>query len=149
MTRDIRPAVLAYPETRYRPESPPDLSARRERERLSRAGLKTFFNIMARWKVRDEDARALLGGVTNGPFYEMKRRPDRVLDADRLTRISYLIGIYKALRILHSDRIADEWVRLPNTNAIFAGATPLAYMIRGGVPAMQTVRRLLDARRAG
>ena len=52
-------------------------------------------------------------------------------------------------RILHSDRIADEWVRLPNRNPIFAKDTPLAYMIRGGLPAMQTVRRLLDARRAG
>ena len=43
---------------------------------------------MTRWKVRDEDARALLGGVSNGPFYEMKRNTDRVLEADRLTRIS-------------------------------------------------------------
>ena len=66
---------------------------------------------MARWKVRDEDARALLGGVTNGPFYEMKRNPDRVLDTDRLTRISLLIGIFKALHILHSEALADEWVR--------------------------------------
>jgi hypothetical protein len=57
---------------------------------------------MARWQVRDEDARVLLGGVSNGPFYEMKRNPDRVLDADRLTRISYLVGIFKALHILHA-----------------------------------------------
>jgi hypothetical protein len=104
---------------------------------------------MGRWNVRDEDARALLGGVTNGPFYEMKRAPDRVLDTDRLTRVSYLIGIFKALRILHSDALADRWVRLSNANPIFDGQTPLAYMIRGGLPAMQTVRRLLDARRAG
>jgi hypothetical protein len=40
-------------------------------------------------------------------------------------------------------------VHLPNTNPIFAGQTPLAYMSRGGLPALQTVRRLLDARRAG
>jgi len=40
-------------------------------------------------------------------------------------------------------------VHLPNSNRLFGGATPLAYMIRGGVPALQTVRRLLDARRAG
>jgi hypothetical protein len=40
-------------------------------------------------------------------------------------------------------------VQLPNRNPIFAGATPLAYMIHGGLPAMQTVRRLLDGRRAG
>lgn len=99
--------------------------------------------------MRDEDARALLGGVSNGPFYEMKRKPERVLDADRLTRVSYLIGIFKALRILHSRALADEWVHLPNSNPIFAGQLPLTYMIRGGLPAMQTVRRLLDARRAG
>ena len=130
-------------------DAPPDFGARAERERLSTPALKAFFNIMARWKVRDEDARALLGGVSNGPFYEMKRNPERVIDADRLTRISYLIGMFKALRILHSTRLADEWVHLPNRNPIFAGQTPLAYMIRGGLPAMQTVRRLLDARRAG
>ena len=105
--------------------------------------------MMVRWRLRDEDARALLGGVSNGPFYEMKRNPDRLLDADRLTRISYLVGIFKALHVLHSSRLADEWVKLPNANPIFAGRTPLDYMIRGGLPAMQAVRRLLDARRAG
>jgi hypothetical protein len=139
--------ALEYPRTRYRVTPPVDLAARIERERLSGAALKAFFNMMARWKARDEDARALLGGVSNGPFYEMKRTPERVLDADRLTRISYLIGIFKALRILHSDDLADEWVRLPNRNPVFGGQTPLAYMVRGGLPAMQTVRRLLDARR--
>jgi hypothetical protein len=141
--------AVRYPATRYRVDSPPDLGARAERDRLSPGALKAFFRIMERWRVRDEDARALLGGVTNGPFYEMKRQPDRVIDADRLMRVSYLIGIFKALRILHSERLADDWVQLPNQNAIFAGQTPLAYMIRGGLPAMQTVRRLLDARRAG
>ena len=141
--------AVKYPASRHRPDPPPDLTSPEERARLSPPGLQAFFGIMARWKVRDEDARALLGGVTNGPFYEMKRAPDRVLDTDRLTRVSYLIGIFKALRILHGDALADRWVRLPNTHPIFDGDTPLAYMIRGGLPAMQTVRRLLDARRAG
>jgi hypothetical protein len=141
--------ALRYPVSRYRLDRPPDLGARSERERLSAPALKAFFNVMARWQVRDEDARQLLGGVSNGPFYEMKRRPARTLETDRLTRVSYLIGIFKALRILHRAALADEWVRLPNQNPIFAGQTPLDYMIRGGLPAMQTVRRLLDARRAG
>jgi hypothetical protein len=140
---------LSYPATRFRVDATPDLGARSERERLSTPALKAFFNIVARWQIRDEDARALLGGVSNGPFYEWKRDPERTLDTDRLTRISYLIGIFKALNILHGKRLADDWVRLPNTNPIFAGATPLAYMIRGGLPAMLVVRRLLDARRAG
>ena len=34
-------------------------------------------------------------------------------------------GIFKALNILHSQQPADEWVRLPNTNRIFRGTTPL------------------------
>ena len=89
-------------------------------------------------------------GVTNGPYYEMKKNADhRVLDSDKLLRISYLIGIFKDLNILHSQTLADEWVRLPNTNRIFGGASPLAYMVKGGVPAIQTVRRLLDARASG
>jgi hypothetical protein len=141
--------ALRYPTSRYQAEAPPDLAVREERERLSEPGLKAFFSIVARWKVRDEDARALLGGVSNGPFYEMKRKPARVLDVDRLTRISYVIGIFKALQILHSRGLADTWVHLPNTNAIFGGRSPLDYMIHGGLPALQTVRRLLDARRAG
>ncbi len=141
--------ALAYPASRHLPPAPADLTDRTVRERLSGPGLRAFFNVMRKWDVRDEDARALLGGVTNGPYYEMKRDPDRLLDADRLTRVSLVIGIFKALHILHSPALADRWVRLPNTNRIFAGGTPLDYMTRGGLPAMETVRRLLDARRAG
>ena len=138
-----------YPRSRAVLPLPVDLTDRAVRERLSRAGVRAFFNIMARWNVRDEDARGLLGGMTNGPYYELKRNPDRVQDVDRLTRISLLIGIFKALNILHSEPLADRWVHLPNTNRLFAGATPLAFMLRGGLPALLTVRRLLDARRAG
>jgi hypothetical protein len=143
-------ATRAYPTTRYEPSPLVDLTSTAARERLSPSALKAFFNLVEHWSVRDEDARTLLGGVTNGPYYEMKRQPaERILDADKLLRISYLVGIFKALNILHGSALADEWVQLPNTNRIFGGNTPLAYMLRGGVTAMQTVRRLLDARRGG
>jgi Protein of unknown function (DUF2384) len=140
---------LRYPVSRYQPPPLVDLGSRPARERLSPAALRAFFNIVARWKLRDEDARALLGGVSNGPFYEMKRNPDRMLDADRLTRISYVVGIFKALGGLHAEALADAWVQRPNSHPLFGGLTPLAYLITGGLPAMQNVRRLLDARRAG
>jgi hypothetical protein len=139
----------AYPATRYEPSPLVDLSAKAERERLSSSAIKAFLNIMDKWGVRDEDARALLGGVSNGQYYEMKKRPERLLGADTLTRISYLIGIFKALNILYSESLADAWVQRPNRNRIFGGETPLAYMMRGGLTAMQVVRRLLDARRGG
>lgn len=142
-------AALSYPATRYEPSPLIDLSAKAERERLSPAAIRTFFNIADRWGIRDEDSRQLLGGVSNGPYYEMKKNAERVLDSDRLLRISYMVGIFKALNILYSETLADSWMQLANSNRIFAGQTPLAYMIRGGLPAMQTVRRLLDARRGG
>jgi hypothetical protein len=138
-----------YPATRYEPSPLVDLTTKAERERLSPSAVCAFFNIVARWGIRDEDAKALLGGISNGPYYEMKKNPDRVLDSDRLLRISYLIGIFKALNILYSKKLADSWVRLPNSNRIFGGESPLAYMMKGGLPAMQTVRQLVDARRGG
>jgi hypothetical protein len=66
----IRPH-LAYPATRYELAPITDLSDRAERERLSGAGLAAFFAIMQRWKIRDEDARRLLGTTPNGGFYEV------------------------------------------------------------------------------
>lgn len=143
------PRRAVYPATRYAPPAAVDFASKAERERLSPAAVKAFLNLARRWTLRDEDARALLGGMSNGPFYEMKRNPDRTLDTDRLTRISYLIGIFKALNVLYSEALADRWVQLPNSNPIFDGRTPLAYLIQGGLPAMHVVRRLLDARRAG
>ena len=139
----------AYPKSRFEPTVLVDLNARAERERLSTSALKGFFKLAVAWKLRDDDARELLGGLSSSAFYEWKKNPDRVLEVDRITRISYLLGIYKALHILHGDKLADEWVSLPNTNQIFGGRTPLALMLGGGLLAMQMVRKLLDARRGG
>ena len=141
-------AAPAYPATRYDPAPVVDLSEPKERARLARGALRAFFNIAARWKLKDADARALLGGVSNGVYYAWKKDPrPRALDEDTIRRISYLVGVYKALHILYGEKLADAWIALPNANRIFGGGTPLGYMIAGGLPAFQTVRRLLDARR--
>jgi hypothetical protein len=105
--------------------------------------------IAALWDLREEGARPLLGGMSNGSFYELKKKGSRTLDQDRLTRISLLTGVFKALNILYRKKLADRWIQLPNTNPMFGGEAPLAYMIRGGVPAILRVRQLLDARRGG
>ncbi len=141
--------AYAYPKSRFEPAVLVDLNSRAERERLSKSALKGFFRLAAAWQLRDEDARELLGGLSSSSFYEWKKNPERVLDVDRITRISYLLGIYKALHVLYGAKLADEWVHLPNSNPIFGGRTPLAFMLGGGLLAMQTVRKLLDARRGG
>ena len=141
--------LLRHPDSRFAPSALIDLSDRAERERLSIGAARAFFNIMARWGIRDADARRLLGGLSNGAYYALKKNPDRLLDEDRLRRIGYLVGIFKALNILHSEALADRWMQLPNKNRLFAGKTPLTFLLSGGLPAFSTLRRLLDARRGG
>lgn len=126
-----------------------NLSDAKTRARLSRSAIKGFLRIMEHWGVRDADARQLLGGISSGSYYALKKQPARTLDQDALTRISLLVGIFKSLNILYNESLADAWITLPNRNAMFRGATPLAYMIQHGLPGMIFVRQLLDARRGG
>jgi len=130
-------------------EKPADLSSKGVLKRLSPSAVKAFLKIRELWELRDEDARQLLGGISNGAFYELKKKARGRLDQDRLTRISILAGIFKGLNILYSKKLADRWIQLPNENPMFEGVTPLSYMIKGGLPAMLRVRQLLDSRRGG
>jgi len=126
-----------------------NLSDKQVQKRLSPAARKAFFKLADAWGVRDEEARRLLGGVSNGTFYQLKAGEAKTpFDQDRLTRVSLLVGVFSALNTLYSQKLADAWITLPNSNPMFAGETPLAYMVKGGQPAMMRVRQLLDARRA-
>lgn len=121
-----------------------DLSRRENRIRLSPAAIKGLLRIAEHWKLRDEDTRALLGGMSRGSFYGLKGRHGKTLDEDQLTRISLLIGIFKALNILYSRKLADSWISLPNTNPMFGGDSALNYITKGGIPALIRVRQLLE-----
>jgi len=146
---DAMAAAFSIPQIAgYRFDVAANLSDTATRKRLSPAGIKAFLRIAQKWGVKDQDARALLGGISSGSFYALKKAPARrTLDQDALTRISLLIGIFKALNILYSQRLADAWVTLANSNPIFRGSTPLDYILRLGMPGMIEVRQLLDARR--
>ena len=126
-----------------------DLSRKENRARLSPAAVKGLLRIAAHWKLKDEDTRALLGGISSGSFYALKSRSAKTLNEDQLTRISLLIGIFKALNILFGQALADAWISLPNANPMFGGESALSYMRKGGIPAFLRVRQLLDARRGG
>ena len=125
------------------------LSEKRNNARLSPAAIKGLLRIADFWQLRDEDTRVLLGGISTGSFYALKQRGTKKLSEDQLTRISLIVGIYKALNILYSRKLADAWISLLNTNPMFGGDSPLNYMKRGGIPAFLRVRQLLDARRGG
>jgi antitoxin Xre/MbcA/ParS-like protein len=142
-------ASLSQPRAGIAWDKPADLSRRDVQKRLGPAAVRAFLRIRELWELRDDDARQLLGGMSNGAFYELKRRAHGTLDQDRLTRISILTGVFKALNILYGKKLADRWIQLPNDNPMFVGESPLSYMIKGGQPAMMRVRQLLDARRGG
>jgi uncharacterized protein (DUF2384 family) len=127
----------------------PDLADPATRARLSPAAIVAFFSIVDKWQLRNEDAMAMLGGISHGRYFDLKRNRKGLLSQDELTRISLLIGIFKALNILFGQRLANQWTSRPNSNPMFNGAPPLQYLSRGGVPAMIGVRRLLDSRRGG
>ena len=130
-------------------DQPADLSDRTVQKHLSPPALRAFFALTTHWKLRDDDARRLLGGISNGAYYQLKKHPSRSLDQDTLTRISLLLGIFKGLNILYSRKLADAWVQLANTNPMLAGESPLSYMLKGGLPAILRIRQWLDARRGG
>jgi hypothetical protein len=141
-------AIITQSVAGFNADMAADLSDRRVQKRLSPAARKAFFKIANAWKIRDEEAKQLLGGMSNGAFYQLKGGELKTsLDQDRLLRVSLMVGIFKALNTLYSQKLADAWISLPNSNPMFAGDTPLAYIVKGGQPAMMRVRQLLDARR--
>jgi hypothetical protein len=142
-------ALAAVPDLGLDLRKLPDLADPATRSRLSPAAIAAFFAIVDKWELRNEDGMALLGGASHGRYFELKKNRKGVLSQDELTRISLLIGIFKALNILFGQRLANHWSSRPNSNPMFNGAPPLHYLTRGGVPAMMGVRRLLDSRRGG
>src|SRR5580698_4667171 len=130
-------------------ESGADLGNASERAELSSAAIKAFMNLRKKWNLTEEQSRALLGGLASSTFHAWKTNPKRTLDQDTLTRISLVIGIYKALNIYFGKPWADRWITLENRGPLFGGQAPVDYMLRHGQPGMAEVRRVLDAWRGG
>lgn len=95
-------------------------------------------------------ARALLGGVAYSTYRAWKTGPEHTrLSQDGLTRISLLLGTFKALRIYFGKPWADLWVTLAGHGPLFGGRSPIEFLIRHGQPGMTEVRRMLDSWHGG
>jgi hypothetical protein len=107
------------------------------------------------WHLNTEETCLLLGDMSERSWFRMKKqeslRPDRALrlSQDMLTRISVLVGIFKGLRLLFSEPLADDWIRLPNRGPLFGGRSPLTVAIERGIPGMLEIRCHVDALRGG
>jgi len=117
---------------------------------LAGPALRTFFRIAEAWKLSADEARRLLGDPPRSTYFLWKRTGEGQLSRDTLERISYVLGIYKALQILLPQKeAADAWVRRPNTAPLFGGKPALARMLSGNVADLYVVRQYLDAQRGG
>ncbi len=118
---------------------------------LSAAGLRTFFNIAQAWRLSTDEQMVLLGAPGRSTFFKWKATPQGAdLKRDTLERLSYLLGIYKALQILLPDAsAADAWMKKPNAAPLFGGKSALERMLGGNIGDLLAVRQYLDARRGG
>ncbi|GFZ88673.1 MbcA/ParS/Xre antitoxin family protein [Dyella caseinilytica] len=117
---------------------------------LGGPALRSFFKLADLWKLRISEQRKLLGDPPESTFYKWKRHQDGVLGRDTLERISYLLGIYKALQILFPNpEQADTWLHRPNQSMLFGGHSALERMLSGNVADLYVVRQYLDAQRGG
>jgi hypothetical protein len=125
--------------------------ARPDSRDMAAAGLRAFFNIARDWGLNADAQRALLGTPGRSTFFKWKAAPESAdLKRDTLERLSYLLGIYKALQILLPEpAAADAWVKKPNSAPLFGGRSALERMLGGNVADLLAVRQYLDARRGG
>ena len=112
------------------------------------AALRTVFRILEAWNVKVGDWGVLLG-ASPATVHRWKSNPDSAGGSrDLVERLSYILGIYKALQILlPAESSADSWVNRPNTAPPFGGKAPMDRMQGGNVADLYTVRRWLDGQR--
>ena len=103
--------------------------------------------LFGRWGLTDEQAAALLD-LSARSYQRWKVSGTGRMGRDTKARLSNLLGIHKALRILFQEpQRGYGWIKAPN--AAFGGASALDVMLGGEITDLMRVRRYLDAERGG
>jgi hypothetical protein len=115
-----------------------------EAEAMLRAALRLF----ALWQLSDQEGRILLGQPAARTYARWKANEVAGIPYDTARRLSYLMGIHKALRHLFKEpERAYAWIR--RDNEVFGGQSALTRMLAGDVTDLACVRAYLDAERGG
>ena len=103
-------------------------------------------NLFHLWGITDAEACTLLGGISKRTYARWKEGEIGRLSIDQKTRLSVLMGIHKALRVLFTEKSrVHEWVKKPNH--AFGGRSALDVMLGGFLMDLFRVRHCLDAAR--
>lgn len=114
-----------------------------EVQAMQRAVIRLFDH----WGVTDAQAAVLLGDIAVRTYQRWKQGGYGRWNVDLAARLSNLIGIHKALRLLYTE--ADRgyrWIKAPNR--AFGERTALEVMLGGQLTDLMRVRRYLDSYRS-
>ncbi len=113
-----------------------------EGEAMARA----VVNLFERWGLTENQACQLLGELPRRTYVRWKGGEIGRVGRDLKTRLSNLMGIHKALRIIFKEpERGYGWVK--RANAAFGGRSALDVMMQGELTDIIRVRRYLDAER--
>ncbi|WP_306031155.1 MbcA/ParS/Xre antitoxin family protein [Stappia sp. MMSF_3263] len=111
-----------------------------------RAMQRATIALFARWGLSDEQASRLLGDISVRTYQRWKTGTFGRVGVDLAERMSNLMGIHKALRLLFREAERGYgWISRPNAD--FDGRSALDVMLQGRITDLMRVRRYLDARR--
>lgn len=136
------PQLQYVEKTAYQPAVPEISDA--EGEAMARA----VVNLFGKWDITDAQASVLLGGLSARTWARWKTGAIGRVPRDLKSRLSNLMGIHKALRIIFTDTDrAYGWIKRPND--AFGETPALEIMLGGELTDIMRVRRYLDSVRGG
>lgn len=112
---------------------------------LAPAALRSFFTLAQLWKLTEREQVRLLG--LNGRYQLLSCKTGSLsgVSEETVERISYLLGIFKAINTLLPDQArADQWMRAPNAAPPFGGRSALDRMVDGDISDLRVVRKYVD-----
>ncbi|MFC0349859.1 hypothetical protein [Undibacterium danionis] len=114
---------------------------------LKRVGIATFFRIMKLWKVSECKQRKLLFCPPVEIFDAWRNGKSlSAINQRLLIRLSLVVGIYKDLQIVFwsSTVRADSWVSTANSKPLFAGLSPIQWMLANDNEQIKKIRDYLQ-----
>lgn len=111
------------------------------------AMFRAAINLFGKWELTDEQAATLLDMPVRS-YRRWKAEGAGRISRDGSARLSNLMGIHKALRIVFAEsQRGYAWIKAGNE--AFGGGSALDVMLGGELTDIMRVRRYLDAARGG
>ncbi len=111
-------------------------------------GLKATMNILGKWGCSPEQEWSILG-MKKSSYYNYREQPASArLSEDQLERMSYVLNMHQALRIVFDNaENVYGFMRMKNNNPFFNGRSPLELIATGNFGTLYEVFKRIDALR--